>query len=48
MFEGCFVTFYLQENKFQVSEEVNCSKTPESCERKVQSSFNGHSRKLEK
>ena len=48
MLEGCFVTCYLQEDFFQLSREVNCSKALDSCKRKVQASFNGHSRKLRK
>ena len=44
--EGCFVTCYLQESNFQFSGVDICSKPPGRFERKVQSNFNGHSRKL--
>ena len=48
MHEVCSVTCYLQENNFQPSRAVNCSKPAECCQRKVQSCFNGQLRKLKK
>ena len=48
MHEGCSVTCYLQENNFQLSRVVNCSKPLEYCQGKVQSCFNGQLRKLKK
>ena len=48
MHEGCSVTCYLKERKFQPSRAVNCSKPAECCHRKVQSCFNGQLRKLKK
>ena len=35
-----------KQNNFQHSGEVKCLKAPDSCQRKVQASFNGRSKKL--
>ena len=42
LLERCFVTFFLQEDNFQISGEVNCSKAHVSCQKsavKFQRSF---------